>query len=104
MGLISWGAIIILWLLLTPVAAIIAEKKGLSGWGFYFFSLLLSPIVGIVVALLATPNPEKIEARLLKNGKLKRCPYCAELVKTEAAVCKHCSRELEAPAVAQADG
>jgi len=26
----------------------------------------------------------------------KKCPHCAELVKTEATVCKHCGRDLPA--------
>ena len=34
-----------------------------------------------------------VSAILAKNF-LKECPYCAELVKARAAVCKHCNREL----------
>lgn len=32
--------------------------------------------------------------RLLANNFLKECPYCAELIKARAVVCKHCQREL----------
>ena len=31
---------------------------------------------------------------LLKNNFLKECPYCAELIKLRATVCKHCQRDL----------
>ena len=32
--------------------------------------------------------------QLLQNNFLKECPYCAELIKARAVVCKHCQREL----------
>lgn len=31
---------------------------------------------------------------LLHNHFLKECPYCAELIKLRAQVCKHCQRDL----------
>jgi len=35
-------------------------------------------------------------SKLLANHFLKECPYCAELIKARAVVCKHCQRELAA--------
>jgi len=32
--------------------------------------------------------------KVLANHFLKECPYCAELIKSRAVVCKHCQREL----------
>lgn len=33
-------------------------------------------------------------ARILASHFLKECPFCAELIKARATVCKHCQREL----------
>jgi hypothetical protein len=32
--------------------------------------------------------------KLLADNFLKECPFCAELIKSRAAVCKHCQKEL----------
>lgn len=34
--------------------------------------------------------------QLLAQNFLKECPYCTELIKARAVVCKHCQRELAA--------
>ena len=62
-----------------------AQKKGRSYWGFFLLSTLCLPI-GLAIALIASPSEESsaITSNLLK------CEFCAEYIKHEAKVCKHC--------------
>jgi hypothetical protein len=31
---------------------------------------------------------------VIVNGPRKKCPFCAEKIKRQALVCKHCGRDL----------
>jgi len=80
--LLFWGIIG------TLVGAIIGDRKGRAGAGA-FLGLLLGPIGWLIAAL----GPDYKTAR-----ESRKCPFCAELVKKEAKVCKHRGRDLPAAA------
>ena len=66
------------------VGSIIAIRKGRSPiWWFILCALF--PLLIVVIALLAP---------MASKGYTKKCPYCAEIIKEGAIVCKHCNREL----------
>ncbi len=90
----TWIMIFILWFSLSLFAASIANKKGRSGNAFFFLAFFLSPVVGIIAALAADSSPEGIERNELLKGLSRKCPFCAELVKKDAAICKHCGKDL----------
>lgn len=78
-----------LWLLCGLAAAGIYRSKGRS----YVTALLAGFLLGPVAVLLAllTPADAAGQERQALRGGSKKCPQCAELVKTEATVCRFCN-------------
>jgi hypothetical protein len=64
------------------VGIIAAKVRGRSGWGWFFLSVLFSPLL-MGILLLFLP----------KLGR--HCPFCAEVISEQAQVCKHCGRDLD---------
>jgi len=82
-----------IWLVCGLIAAVIASNKGRSGCGWFLVGVLLGPL-GFILALVVSGDEKKTEERDIQSGAKKKCPYCAELVRKEAVICKHCGRDL----------
>ncbi|RJQ45463.1 MAG: zinc ribbon domain-containing protein [Nitrospiraceae bacterium] len=63
--------------------SIIAGRKGRHPVG-WFIACALVPLLIVVIALLPP---------LVSRGYTKKCHYCAEIIKEDAIVCKHCNRD-----------
>lgn len=86
------AALYLLWIWLTLAAAvgIYAYKKGLWTGLYVLFSIVLSPLLGFLIALLARPEP----ALLVERGRRKACPNCNGLIRPDARRCRHCKQQV----------
>ena len=73
------GRSVVLWVVFAFVGSFIGVA--VTGWTVAF------PII-IAVILAALPATENMAGS-------KKCPFCAETVKAEAVVCKHCKKDLQ---------
>jgi hypothetical protein len=73
---------------LIGVAA--AQKKGFSMAGGILGGLLLGPLAFLLFFV----------SGITKGDQQKKCRFCAEFIKADARVCKHCGRDVVHPAAA----
>ena len=77
---------------LIPAAIASSKGKNFLLWWIYGAALF---IVALPHALIMKTDRQALEKKELATGDTRKCPYCAELIKREAKVCRYCHRELE---------
>ena len=87
---------LLVWLVFVVVLCLLvgkyASRRGLSATRYFLLSALLSPVIGILLVLVFAPSDQT-----------RKCPHCAESVKRDAKVCRHCGRDLPQDASSAAE-
>ena len=81
-------------ILVGLIPAAIAKSKGRS-FGLWWLYGSLIFIVALPLALMMRPNIQGLDEQAKLTG-FRKCSYCAEFVRPDAIVCKHCGRDIAA--------
>lgn|GEM_PF-1021026 len=88
--------VLFIWVICAVVAVIAANSKGRDPLAWGVIGFLFGPLGALVAVAVPESEPGK-EKQGLQTGALKTCPRCAESVKPQAQVCKHCGHEFGSP-------
>lgn len=87
------GELLVIAFIFGIIGAVVAQNRSGEAFGGFLISFFLGPI-GILIAAIKKPDPKRLD-KLSERQGLRKCEHCAEWVRPEAKVCKHCGRDIQ---------
>ena len=85
---------VVFWIGCAVAVGVWASNRGRSGVGWFFLSILISPLLAAIFLAVTKNLAAELEAnKVVADAKV--CPRRAERVKNEALVCRFCGYEFE---------
>lgn len=85
--------IIVLYVIFAAIVGVIAGSWGRSGFIWFLLSIVISPLLGIIILIIVGKARDRGMDRISPSTHVI-CPDCAEHIRKEARVCKHCGCRL----------
>lgn len=86
--------LILIWIVFSIIVAVVANSRGRNAFGWLILACIISPLLALIVLVVLPSHGGSHSWMDLYEGRVKRCPQCAEFIQAQAIVCKHCGRDV----------